>query len=157
MSSETTILSCSGVDIVLDPLNGPDAEKGYKLLKPFGTIVHFGKLEMLKYSLFSSHMYFLSRCDQGAANVVTGERRSYWQALKTWWNTKSYNSLRMIIDNKRVCGYHMGLLKKTPEHIQSATEALIALYRDGRIRPEIDSVWAFEDVRGFLTGLLSFS
>ena len=31
-----------GIDIVLDPLNGPDAAKGYSLLKPFGTIVHFG-------------------------------------------------------------------------------------------------------------------
>ena len=82
----------------------------------------------------------------GAANVVTGEHRSYWQAVKTWWNTKSYNSLRMIIDNKRVCGYHMGLLKKTPELIQDATNQLLELYKDGRIRPQIDSVWAFEDV-----------
>lgn len=33
----------SGVDIVLDPLNGPDATKGYALLKPMGKIVHFGE------------------------------------------------------------------------------------------------------------------
>ena len=52
MSSYITVLSCSGVDIVLDPLNGPDAEKGYKLLKPFGTIVHFGELKMHQDSLF---------------------------------------------------------------------------------------------------------
>jgi NADPH:quinone reductase-like Zn-dependent oxidoreductase len=32
----------TGVDIVLDPLNGVDAAKGYALLKPFGKIIHFG-------------------------------------------------------------------------------------------------------------------
>ena len=91
-------------------------------------------------------MYFLSRCDQGAANVVTGERRSYWQALKTWWSTKSYNSLRMIIDNKRVCGYHMGFLKSAPHLVLDATQELIELFKQGKIKPQIDSVWAFEDV-----------
>ena len=37
------IILYSGVDIVLDPLNGKDAVKGYELLKPMGKIVHFGK------------------------------------------------------------------------------------------------------------------
>jgi hypothetical protein len=32
-----------GVDIVLDPLNGADAVKGFELLKPFGKIIHFGR------------------------------------------------------------------------------------------------------------------
>jgi synaptic vesicle membrane protein VAT-1 len=32
-----------GVDIVLDPLNGENAIKGYDLLKPFGRIIHYGK------------------------------------------------------------------------------------------------------------------
>ena len=36
-------LLTSGVDIVLDPLSGADSVKGFDLLKPFGTIVHFGK------------------------------------------------------------------------------------------------------------------
>ena len=35
-------LYVTGVDIVLDPLNGPDASKGYDLLKPLGTVIHFG-------------------------------------------------------------------------------------------------------------------
>ena len=32
----------TGVDIVLDSLNGADAVKGYELLKPLGKIIHFG-------------------------------------------------------------------------------------------------------------------
>jgi len=30
------------VDLVLDCLNGSDADKGFQLLKPFGKIIHFG-------------------------------------------------------------------------------------------------------------------
>ena len=36
-------LFTSGVDVVLDSLSGADSVKGFDLLKPFGTIVHFGK------------------------------------------------------------------------------------------------------------------
>ena len=32
-----------GVDIVLDPLSGADATKGFNLLKPLGKIIHFGE------------------------------------------------------------------------------------------------------------------
>ena len=35
-------LHVTGVDLVLDPLNGADAVKGYKLLKRLGKIVHYG-------------------------------------------------------------------------------------------------------------------
>lgn len=36
-----------GVDIVLDPLGGADTKKGYSLLKPLGSLVCFGKLDMV--------------------------------------------------------------------------------------------------------------
>ena len=32
-----------GVDVVLDPLGGAEAKKGYNLLKPFGIVVNFGR------------------------------------------------------------------------------------------------------------------
>ncbi len=35
-----------GVDVVLDPLNGDNAIKGYNLLKPLGKIIHFGLLRI---------------------------------------------------------------------------------------------------------------
>jgi len=35
-------ISVVGVNIVLDPLNGADAAKGYSLLKPMGKIIHYG-------------------------------------------------------------------------------------------------------------------
>ena len=39
----TVHVHIAGVDIVLDPLAGEDATKGYNLLKPMGKIIHFGK------------------------------------------------------------------------------------------------------------------
>jgi NADPH:quinone reductase-like Zn-dependent oxidoreductase len=35
-------ISPSGVDIIMDPLNGEDSIKGYNLLRPLGKIIHFG-------------------------------------------------------------------------------------------------------------------
>lgn len=33
----------TGVDIVMDPLGGADTAKGYKLLKPMGKLITYGK------------------------------------------------------------------------------------------------------------------
>jgi len=113
-----------GVDIVLDPLSGADSVKGYNLLKPLGTIIHFG-----------------------AATMVTGPVRNLWQAAKTWWNTTNYNPLSMMSRNKCVAGYHMGHLINNPETIQDAVAQIFQLYKEGKVKPVIDSVWPLEDVR----------
>ena len=65
---------------------------------------------------------------------------------KTWWNTKTYNPLFMIPSNKCVAGYHMSYMDKDPARIIEACEAILALYKEGKVKPRIDSVWAFEDV-----------
>jgi len=121
--TEIRKISPQGVDIVLDPLSGADSTKGFDLLKPFGKIIHFG-----------------------AANVVSGEHRSYWNMVKTYLRTKNYSPLGMINTNKAVAGYHLGHLIDHPDLIQSAGLALIELFEQGKIRPQIDSVWSFDDV-----------
>ena len=82
----------------------------------------------------------------GAANIVTGTTRNLWQAAKTWWNTRTHNSLRMITSNKCVAGYHMGYLEKSPELVYNAIHDLLEMYQNKKIKPQIDSVWALEDV-----------
>jgi NADPH:quinone reductase-like Zn-dependent oxidoreductase len=121
--SEVHKVSPEGVDIVLDPLNGADSVKGFQLLKPFGKIIHFG-----------------------AANVMTGQHRSYWSMIKTYLRTKNYNPLTMINTNRSVSGYHLGHLIDHPQLILSAAESILDLYQQGKIKPQIDSVWAFDDV-----------
>ena len=82
----------------------------------------------------------------GGANVVTGPKRSLWTALKTYMSTKSYSPLSLMTSNKCVAGYHLGKLGHHPELIKSAALELMQLYKDGKIKPKIDSVWAYEDV-----------
>lgn len=122
-AQEIRNISPKGVDIVLDPLNGADAVKGYGLLKPMGKIVHFG-----------------------AANVVSGPTRSLWNLAKVYFATKNYSPLFMLSDNKAACGYHLGHLVDEPELLKPVIEELSEMYRDGKIKPIIDSVWSFEEI-----------
>jgi len=87
------------------------------------------------------HYFFV-----GAANVSTGEHRSYWNMVKTYFATKSFNSLSIINKNRAICGYHLGHLVDDPQLAQSALEAVLDLYRQGKIKPQIDSVWSFDEV-----------
>ncbi len=48
------LILSAGVDIVLDPLNGSDTQKGFSLLKPLGTIVVFGKMFRNRITGFSA-------------------------------------------------------------------------------------------------------
>jgi hypothetical protein len=84
------------------------------------------------------------RCE-GAANVVSGPRRSYWNMLKTYMGMKSYTPLSLIQQNRAVCGYHLGYLEDE-ECVAAAAKAILTLYEQGKIKPQIDSVWAYADV-----------
>ena len=51
-------------------------------------------------------------------------------------------------DNKVVAGYHAGVLAlKDPSSIRAALEAIIKLYEEGKVKPEIHEVFSLEEVR----------
>jgi len=66
--------------------------------------------------------------------------------VKTYFATKSFNSLSIINKNRAVCGYHLGHLLDHPQLLTSALQAILDLYRQGKIKPQIDSAWSFDDV-----------
>lgn len=66
---------------------------------------------------------------------------------KTWWNQFSINALQLLHLNKAVCGYHLGYLEEEVELLTAVVTKLIALYNQGKIKPKVDSVWPFEQVR----------
>ncbi|XP_028287555.1 synaptic vesicle membrane protein VAT-1 homolog [Parambassis ranga] len=115
-------ISPKGVDIVLDPLGGSDTQKGFSLLKPLGILVVFG-----------------------AANCVTGQKKNLLAMAKTWYNQLSLNTLKLMQSNKAVSGFHLGHLSDE-ELISSAMFKLLELYRQGKIKPCIDSCYHFEEV-----------
>lgn len=115
-------ISPKGVDIVLDPLGGSDTQKGFGLLKPLGTLIVFG-----------------------AANCVTGQKKNLLAIAKTWYNQLTLTSLKLMQANKAVGGFHLGLITDE-ELIRRTMVTLLELYRQGKIKPHIDSCYHFEEM-----------
>lgn len=82
----------------------------------------------------------------GVANLLTGQRKNLMAMAKTWWNQFSINALQLLHLNKAVCGYHLGYLDEEVELISHVVTELVALYRQGKIKPKVDSVWPFDQV-----------
>uniref|UniRef100_H2TFV1 Vesicle amine transport 1 n=1 Tax=Takifugu rubripes TaxID=31033 RepID=H2TFV1_TAKRU len=115
-------ISPNGVDIVLDPLGGSDTQKGFSLLKPLGTLIIFG-----------------------AANIVTGQKKNLFALAKTWYHQLSLTALKLMQSNKTIGGFHLGFLYDE-QLIRSTLLKLVELYRQGKIKPRIDSCYHFEEV-----------
>jgi NADPH:quinone reductase-like Zn-dependent oxidoreductase len=111
-----------GVDLVLDALGGADWRKGYGLLRPGGTLV---------------------AC--GFSNLATGPRRSLLVASRQLLSVPRFSPLALMEDNRGVAGVNLGHLWGEPEMVMAEIEALLGLFREGRIRPRIDSTFRLED------------
>ncbi|XP_077978844.1 synaptic vesicle membrane protein VAT-1 homolog [Glandiceps talaboti] len=112
-----------GVDIVLDPLSGKDTTKGYQLLKPMGKIITYG-----------------------GANFINGERLHYWAMFKNWWNIPSFTGMKLMGHNKSISGFHVAKMTNEFELLANAFDTLMQMFKDGQIKPKIDSVFTFEKV-----------
>nr|AAS37669.1 VAT-1 [Danio rerio] len=120
---EVRKISPKGLDIVLDPLGGSDTHKGYNLLKPMGKLISYG-----------------------AANMLAGQKKNLFAVAKTWYQQFSVHTLSLIQGNRSVCGFHLGYLDCETELIDQAMTAVMDLYRQGKVKPRIDSTYHLEQV-----------
>lgn len=111
-----------GVDLVLDALGGADWKKGYGLLRPAGMLVTYG-----------------------FANMATGPRRSLLVAARQLLSVPRFSPIALMDDNRGVAGVNLGHLWGEPEMVLGELSALLALFREGKIRPRIDSTFRFEE------------
>jgi len=111
-----------GVDLVLDALGGADWKKGYGLLRPAGMLVTYG-----------------------FANMVPGPRRSILHVVRQFFSVPRFSPMALMDDNRGVAGVNMGHLWGEPEMMMGELTALLALFREGRIRPRIDSTFPFAE------------
>lgn len=81
----------------------------------------------------------------GAASLVSGPSKSYWNIFRTFFGMKSYSPLSLITHNRAVCGYHLGELNNDKLK-RSAVKEILQLYEQGKVKPMIDSVWSYSDV-----------
>ena len=111
-----------GVDLVLDALGGADWKKGYRLLRPGGMLVTYG-----------------------FANLATGPRRSLFVAARQLLSVPRFSPITLMDDNRGVAGVNLGHLWGEPEMVMGELEALLGLFREGKIRPRVDSAFPFEE------------
>jgi len=110
-----------GVDIVLDPLGGKDWKKGYGLLRPVGHLIAFG-----------------------FANMHAGARRRLVHMARQAAQIPLFTPLGLMNENRSVSGVNIGHLWKQKELLREELDALVALFGEGRIQPQIDSSFPFE-------------
>ena len=78
---------------------------------------------------------------------MTGNQKlSMWSFLRMWWTTKSVSATDLV-QNRVVAGLHLGLLMELqPDRVQAAMKQLFQLYEEGKIKPQIDSIWPLDKV-----------
>jgi hypothetical protein len=124
-----------GVDLVLDCLCGEHTNKGISITKPLG-----------KYILY------------GTSKNLDGESKNYFAIAKNWWNVDKVSPLKLYEENRSLSGFNLhnfifNNMSSSRRHILDIYSKLFALYRDGLIKPIIDSVHSFDDVSTALAKL----
>ncbi len=111
-----------GVDIALEPRNGPWIMESYEALAKCGRLIIFG---------FS--------------HAATGSSSGKLSALKTLAKVPwlKLNPIRLMNDNKSLAGVNLGRMWGMEHRTRSWVESLLELQESGMIKPVIDSVHSF--------------
>lgn len=110
-----------GVDLILDALGGEDWKKGFRSLAPAGMHISFG-----------------------VANMAAGETRSILRVAQTLLKLPRWTPLALMDKNRAVAGVNMGHLWDETEMLMGEMNELLALYRQKKIKPVIDSTFPFD-------------
>jgi NADPH:quinone reductase-like Zn-dependent oxidoreductase len=110
-----------GVDVVLDALGGNDWRKGYKLLRPGGRLIAFG-----------------------FANMASGATRNILRMIRQIVTVPIFTPMGLMDKNRSVAGVNLGHLWDDP-FLPFAMNKLLIMYREGQIKPHIDSSFPFAE------------
>lgn len=69
-----------------------------------------------------------------------------------WWQVEKFTPTKLFEDNKSVSGFNLRHLlhqQNGSAYIAGIVEKVFALFKDGKIKPIVDSTWALEDVSSF--------
>jgi synaptic vesicle membrane protein VAT-1 len=109
-----------GVDVVFDCLGGADWKRGYRLLRSGGRLVVYG-----------------------FANIQSGGARRLPSAVAQLARMPWFTPLRLMIDNKSVCGVTLSHMWGEP-FLLDLVET-VRLCTEGKLRPHIDSTFSFAE------------
>src|SRR4051812_21212897 len=100
-----------GVDVILDPIGGASFGASYRMLAPLGRLVMLG------------------------ISSMSGEKRSTWRVLRSWWAMKSFDPLSLINRNRGVFGLNVGHLWDERRQLQPLMELIMTELSAGRLVP----------------------
>jgi synaptic vesicle membrane protein VAT-1 len=109
-----------GVDVVLDPIGGSSFGASYRMLAPLGRLVMLG------------------------ISSMSGERRSTWRVLQSWWAMKPFSPLSLINRNRGVFGLNVGHLWSERRQLQPLMEMLLSELDAGRLVPVVARTFPLE-------------
>jgi NADPH:quinone reductase-like Zn-dependent oxidoreductase len=113
-----------GVELALDAVGGESFKKSYRSLAPSGRLGMFGM-----------------------SAAATGKQRSFAAALAALARMPwlQFTPLALMSQNKGVFGVNLGHLWGEMARVRGWLEALLALYREGVVRPVVAQVFPFAE------------
>ncbi len=115
-----------GVDVVLDPLGGPNWQKNRRLLRPYGRHV----------------MYGVSHLTAGRT------KRSLWRVLTTFGSMKKLSPVALMQKSHSALGLNILALADDPAshgRVRDALEHLMTLFEEQVIEPRVDVIFPFSE------------
>lgn len=78
--------------------------------------------------------------------MLAGQKKNLIAVAKNWYHQFSIHTLSLVQGNKSVCGFHLGYLDGEIELISHVMDTILDLYKQGKVKPRIDSTWHLEQV-----------
>ncbi|MBT3300506.1 MAG: zinc-binding dehydrogenase [Candidatus Marinimicrobia bacterium] len=113
-----------GADVILDSLGGKALKKSYDSLGEFGRLVTYG---------FSQ--------------VASGNKKNWLKIIPEYLGMPKFNPMKLMMENKGVFGFHLGMLSQRQDLIQEISRHLIQWLSDGRISPVVDKVFPLSEAK----------
>lgn len=66
-----------------------------------------------------------------------------------WWQVDKVSPIKLFDENKSLGGFnlrHLLYQQDGTEYVRSTVDKIFGLWKDGKVRPVVDSAWALEDV-----------
>ncbi|CAF0818301.1 unnamed protein product [Rotaria sp. Silwood1] len=132
-------ISPEGIDLILDCMAGDDCERGIELLKFNGKYVMYGTSSLLTWDV------------KNLFGITKG--------MTNWWQNDKVSCLRLYQDSKSIHGFNLIQLlqrgsNETRRYLSDIMHKVFLLYKEGKIKPVVDSVFTFEDINNALGKLI---
>jgi hypothetical protein len=85
--------------------------------------------------------------------LETDGGNKFFTIAKNWWHVDKISPLKLYEENLTICGFNLNNLLyghdgafNTRKYLLDIYAKLFALYKDGKIKPVVDSIHGFENV-----------